>query len=361
MSADGNEQPGSQDGCEETEDLLPVRMLNEYAYCPRLFHLMHVEGRWADNNYTVEGRNVHQRADKLDHVLPDADQPHTAEKDQAETAQQQTDQPPGDEPPEITRSVILGSTTLGITGKLDLVSTADEIAVPVETKRGRPPNNEHRCYEPERVQLMAQGMLLREHGYQCDHGVIYFAASRTRVDVPFTPELEARTIALIQEARTAADETALPPPLDDSPKCIGCSLSGICLPDETLALAAIDTQQPDGQASNSIDVRRLYPVRDNALPLYVQEQGAVVGKSGRSIIIRKGNEQLGRTGFAATYRLARKRSTCSARQAYRWCTFPAATGFTASPPASHCATPSSDKHSSKPPKTPPNASRLPKP
>jgi hypothetical protein len=25
-------------------DLLPVRMLNEYAYCPRLFHFMHVEG-----------------------------------------------------------------------------------------------------------------------------------------------------------------------------------------------------------------------------------------------------------------------------------------------------------------------------
>jgi len=54
-------------------DLLPLRMLNEYAYCPRLFHLMHVEGRWDDNVYTVDGRNVHARADRLDHVLPDAD------------------------------------------------------------------------------------------------------------------------------------------------------------------------------------------------------------------------------------------------------------------------------------------------
>ena len=52
-------------------DLLPLRMLNEYAHCPRLFHLMHVEGRWADNAFTAEGRNVHRRADKLDHVLPD--------------------------------------------------------------------------------------------------------------------------------------------------------------------------------------------------------------------------------------------------------------------------------------------------
>ena len=39
--------------------------------------------------------------------------------------------------------------------------------------------------EPERVQLMAQGLLLREQGYACDHGVLYFAGSRTRVDVPF--------------------------------------------------------------------------------------------------------------------------------------------------------------------------------
>lgn len=50
-------------------------MLNEFAYCPRLFHLMHIDGRWADNAYTVEGKAVHRRVDKLDHVLPDADQP----------------------------------------------------------------------------------------------------------------------------------------------------------------------------------------------------------------------------------------------------------------------------------------------
>lgn len=62
---------GSADADGEGPDLLPVRMLNEYAYCPRLFHLMHVEGRWADNAYTVEGRNVHRRADRIDHVLPD--------------------------------------------------------------------------------------------------------------------------------------------------------------------------------------------------------------------------------------------------------------------------------------------------
>jgi CRISPR-associated protein Cas1 len=264
-------------------ELLPVRMLNEYAYCPRLFHLMHVEGRWADNTYTLEGKEVHRRVDKLDHVLPDpeADGP----------AQAELIVDGGDEPPAISRSVSLGSERLGLTAKLDLVSTAGDEAVPVDTKRGRVPNNPDRSWEPERVQLMAQGLLLREHGYRTDHGVLYFAGSKTRVDVPFTPELEARTLRLIDEARVAAQATVLPDPLDDSPKCNGCSLSGICLPDETLALRHV---APDPPSQGHAAVRRLYPVRDDALPFYVQEQGARVGKRGELLVVQKGEDELGR-------------------------------------------------------------------
>ncbi|MCY3018313.1 MAG: Dna2/Cas4 domain-containing protein [Planctomycetota bacterium] len=202
-------------------------MLNEYAYCPRLFHLMHVQGRWADNAFTVEGRNVHRRVDQLDHILPDASAP-PAEAPLTDAAGGEGDRPEsvapvGDEPPAVSRSIPLGSDTLGLTGKLDLVSTADDQAVPVETKRGRVPDNEQRCWEPERVQLMAQGLLLREHGYQCDHGVLYFAGSRTRVDVPFTPELEARTLELIAQARQATGNPNMPPPLDANSFCAAAS------------------------------------------------------------------------------------------------------------------------------------------
>jgi CRISPR-associated protein Cas1 len=256
-------------------------MLNEYAYCPRLFHFMHVEGRWADNVYTEEGRQVHRRVDRLDHLLPD---PEAAEYDG------KTDG--GDAPPTITRSVPLASERLGLTAKLDLVSTAGEEAVPVDTKRGRVPDNPERSWEPERVQLMAQGLLLREHGYRCDHGILYFAGSRTRVGIPFTAELEARTLHLIEWARLAARSTELPDPLDDSPKCNGCSLSGICLPDETLALREVPA---DRVTPKRIDVRRLYPARDSALPLYVQKQGSQVGKRGENVIVRYKGEELGRT------------------------------------------------------------------
>lgn len=299
-----NKTSGDTAGDSES-GLLPVRMLNEYAYCPRLFHLMHVEGRWADNVYTIQGRHVHRRVDKLDHVLPNAttaDTPDTPEAPGTPTATDEsaggrssaakpTSPPPDDEPPDIARSVPLSSDILGLTAKLDLVSTDGREAVPVETKRGRVPDNPERSYEPERVQLMAQGLLLREHGYHCDHGVLYFAASRTRVDIPFTEELEQRTLDLLAQARLAATATIMPPPLDDSPKCHGCSLCGICLPDETLALQHVP-RDPATPGVPGRAVRRLYPAREQAAPLYVQEQGAYVGKKGSTLVIKKSGEQL---------------------------------------------------------------------
>ncbi|MGQ9592573.1 MAG: CRISPR-associated endonuclease Cas4g/Cas1g, partial [Planctomycetota bacterium] len=257
----------------------PVRAVSEYAYCPRLFHLVHVEGRWADNAYTVEGRNLHAAAEKLDHVLPDAE---TAPSEEAAESEK------GDEPPTITKSVCLGSERLGIIAKLDLVATDGDDAVPVETKRGRVPKNEQRSWEPERIQLMAQGLLLREHGYRCDRGVLYYAGSRTRVDVPFDPDLESRTLAVIDAARVAEQAAELPPPLEDSSRCPGCSLCGICLPDETALLKRVP---PDPTAPAT---RRLYPARDDAVPLYVQEQGALVAKSGEALIVKKDGVELTR-------------------------------------------------------------------
>ncbi|MDT8370307.1 MAG: CRISPR-associated endonuclease Cas1, partial [Longimicrobiales bacterium] len=199
-----------------------------------------------------------------------------------------------DDRPTVSRSVSLGSPELGLTAKLDLVSTDGDEAVPVETKRGRVPNNPERSWEPERVQLMAQGLLLREHGYRSDHGVLYFAGSRTRVDIPFDQALEERTRELLASARLASVSRTMPPPLDDSPKCNGCSLNGICLPDETLALRAVPSAALEGEGGVELPpVRRLYPPRVNALPLYVQEQGARVGKSRKVLTITKRGEELG--------------------------------------------------------------------
>ncbi len=268
------------------QTLLPVRMITEFAYCPRLFHLMFVDGEWEDNAFTEEGRHVHRRVDELEHVLPEA-APLAAEE-------LRTTREAGDEPPVVTRSVTLGSEVLGVTARLDLVSTADHEAAPIERKRGHVPDNDARSHEPERVQLMAQGLLLRAHGYSCDHGILYFDASRRRVTVPFTEELEARTLQFIELARQQAESRVIPSPLRDSPKCAGCSLAGICLPDETIAL----TESPRDSAAP--EVRRLYPVRSDATPLYVQEQGARIGTERGVLTVKKDGQLLANARLADT-------------------------------------------------------------
>ncbi|NLE66715.1 MAG: CRISPR-associated endonuclease Cas1 [Lentisphaerae bacterium] len=252
------------------DDYLTIDHLHQYAYCPRRMHLMYMDGRWDDNLYTDEGRAAHRRTDAADAVLPEP-----------------TPGADGDPPPTVARSVSLSSPVLGLSGKLDLVETEGAEALPVDTKRGAPPDNPLQSYEPERVQLMAQGLLLREHGFSCGRGMLYFAAARRRVEVVFTAELEARTRHLLAEARAAARRPDPPPPLEESPKCNGCSLAGICLPDEVNYLNARRPAQPG-------DLRRLYPARDDALPLYVQEQGARVRKEGEGLAAAKGEQNLGR-------------------------------------------------------------------
>lgn len=50
-------------------DLLPVRMLNEVVYCPRLFALEWMNTEWADSGDTIKGRSVHKRVDDAGRTL----------------------------------------------------------------------------------------------------------------------------------------------------------------------------------------------------------------------------------------------------------------------------------------------------
>ena len=54
---------------------------------------------------------------------------------------------------------------------------------PVDYKRGKRPHVDKGAWEPERVQLCAQGLILRDNGFECDGGVLYFVGSRERVAV----------------------------------------------------------------------------------------------------------------------------------------------------------------------------------
>jgi CRISPR-associated endonuclease Cas1/CRISPR-associated protein Cas4 len=249
----------------EPPDLLPARMVNEFVYCPRLAYLEWVQGEWDDNLDTVQGRFTHRRVDVET----------TVEVLEPEAAV--------GERPQTVRSLTLSSDALGVIARVDLVELEGTRAVPVDYKRGRVPDVEGGAYDPERVQLCVQGLLLRDNGYGSDHGILYFGESRTRVRVAFDDELIELTREAVAGLRALAESGRLPPPLVDSPKCVRCSLAGICLPDEVNRLS-----HPEIKG----EVRRLVPARDDRVPLYVQEQGATVGKSGERLVVRLKGETL---------------------------------------------------------------------
>src|SRR5690606_17907150 len=107
---------------------------------------------------------------------------------------------PDDLAPQVTRSVHLGDPELGMVAKIDLVEASGEVATPVDYKKSQAPDVPEGAHLPERVQVCAQGLLLRRHGYRSDKGVLYFSGSRRRVEVPFTDELVATTLAAVRDA-----------------------------------------------------------------------------------------------------------------------------------------------------------------
>lgn len=298
---------------------LPARMINEAVYCSRLFYLMHVEGQFAHNAETVDGRNVHQRVDQktdalvappkptqLTLALPLDDAPlpegevqpwqiaaPTTISSAAESAI--TDAPC--QPSQVVsdqwihaRSVTLASDELRVVAKLDLIEGSGTRVTPVDYKRGKPKrasDGSLSAWKPERVQICLQALVLRENGFECDEGILYFNATRQRVTIKIDQPLIDITIAAVKRARAIAEQTVAPPPLVSSPKCPKCSLSAICLPDETNRCRAVD-----GLGTAPTEVRLPATPRDDLRPLYLNTQGVYVGKTDELLVIKDNGKVL---------------------------------------------------------------------
>lgn len=237
----------------EVPHLVPVRMLNEFVYCERLFYLEWVQSQWAENADTAHGTYVHRRVDKPAGAVPgpeDADELR------------------------IARSISLSCDELGLIGVVDVLEGDHGEVVPVEVKKGKPPDNDERAWLPERVQVCALVLLLRSNGYRCTRAALYFDTVRRRVDVVIDDELVEQTLTALSRLRTIARHDIAPAPLVDSPKCPRCSLVGICLPDE---IQTVNEPEP-------LRTRLLVP-DDDRRPVYVAEHGASVSKKGGRLVV----------------------------------------------------------------------------
>lgn len=247
-------------------ETVPARMVNEYVYCPRLFHLEWVQARFATSDDVEEGLYVHRVADQPGGTIAEPDERSDAVAGRT------------------ARSVWVTSPAMRVSAKIDVVETAaGGVLTPVDYKKGHP-DRDGGPWPSDAVQSVLQALVLRDAGYSVESAEIWYAETRQRVRIPVDAESEAKTRRIVDDLwRTAANPTA-PPPLVDSPKCPRCSLVGICLPDEINTLR--ERQAARGRP------RRIVPSNPDPQPIYVEEQGATIGVAGGRLEVRKGADLL---------------------------------------------------------------------
>jgi CRISPR-associated protein Cas1 len=297
---------------------IPARMLNEFVYCQRLFYYEFVEGVFVESADTLRGEAIHQRVDTGTGALPkakrtaDAEKPNE-EKKAAETVSASKQPKAQDAEPETihSRSVQMGSERLGVVAKMDLVETKAEKedlftaleVCPVDYKAGAPKEGEeaNELWDTDKMQLGLQALILRDNGYTCTEGVIYYRATKQRVRLPISPELENWILQNIAEAKRIITGP-IPAPLVHSPKCVRCSLAPVCLPDETRMLAQttlkVDvsvgektgipaTESEDSKRVAGEPPRRLIAARDDTRALYLNTPGYRVGCKDEVLVVKE--------------------------------------------------------------------------
>jgi CRISPR-associated exonuclease Cas4 len=191
---------------DDDEHLVAISAIEHWSFCRRQCGLIHLEGLWAENVLTAQGKQMHEQVD-----LPGLEQRPGMKK---------------------ARALSLKCERLALSGRADMVVFYTDAAYrppgrpfPVEYKRSVRNNFRH-----AELQLCAQGLCLEEMlGVRVPAGALYFGASRRRRDVPFDTGLRDETEAVVAEIALMVRSRRTPAP-EPGKKCDKCSLRTQCLP-----------------------------------------------------------------------------------------------------------------------------------
>lgn len=193
------DQAASDSTAWRDEDLVLISALEHWSYCARQCALIHLEQTYDENIYTLRGNRVHERA----------------HRDSVGT----------EDGARVTRGLPLWSNRLGLVGKADIVEWHGDTPFPVEYKVGK-----KRAWGHEVVQLCAQASCLEEMlGTPVPAGAIYYAGSKRRRQVAFTPDDYRIVETSVEEIRAMLAGDRLPDAVDDA-RCPNCSLVDACTP-----------------------------------------------------------------------------------------------------------------------------------
>lgn len=195
------------------EDAIMLSALQHFVFCRRQWALIHLEQIWLENERTVDGRIMHQRAHDEKQIEKRGDLL-------------------------IVRGIRVHSFSLNAVGVCDVVEfhrNSNGISLPdyeglwhpypVEYKRGSP-----KSHDADELQLCAQALCLEEMLLvNIPEGSLYYGETKRRVRVAFTPEMRERVRELILEMHqyTKSGYTPRPKPTKG---CNACSLQEVCLP-----------------------------------------------------------------------------------------------------------------------------------
>lgn len=201
------------------EDALHISGIQHFCFCPRQWALIYVEQIWMDNVRTIEGRQLHERADD-----PLFDESRGGVR--------------------VVRAMPLVSKKLGLVGVADIVEfhsvekqrddhTSCRICnhpgwwtvIPVEYKRGRP-----KADNRDAVQLCTQAIALEEMlDVRILYGYLYYGETRRREKVFFASELRQEVFEL-SDAMHRYFSKCITPRAEKGKKCNLCSLVNYCQP-----------------------------------------------------------------------------------------------------------------------------------
>lgn len=270
------------------ESLWPARNVAEYAYCPRLFYYMQVEGIFIPSCDTEQGVAVHRRVDQ-----PSA-APEKVDVGEVDPLR-----------PRVVRSLALTSDALGLTATLDLAELSGRSAVPVEYRKGRSRGqwgdqagakdapgeclslSQAPVWPTDRVQVGLQAILLQSAGYDVREAILYYAGDKARLRIVIDDAIKAEALQALENAKQCASGPR-PLPLVHDSRCPRCSLQPICLPDEVNHQRALSPGE-------EWTPRKIWPPRDDGIHVVAQKEGVKVGVHGMELRITDKNGAVAKT------------------------------------------------------------------
>ena len=201
-------------------DPIPISALQHWSYCPRQAALIHLDGVWSDNPFTMRGHILHERAD-----LPGSDLRGDVR---------------------VERALPLFCRRLNLSGRADAVEFhPDGRIVPVEYKSGR-----RKARAADDLQLCAQALCLEEmFGRAVPEGAIFHAPNRRRRVVAFTEPLRETLRSVVADIAAMLASRTLPPAVHDA-RCRDCSLHLLCLPELGTPSSDLFAPAPEAACAN---------------------------------------------------------------------------------------------------------------